>query len=442
MVRVAKYESFLASRSVLVHEPHPIPPVPTPSPRPLSGTPLRPSPPPLPSCWNSQSPFHTPAPASPSPASSGKLVGAVWAKHPAVCTHYSRRTPRDPLPSDTPTPPLSSRPLPSDLPFPSVLVPAPSPPHSCPSPATSLGPLSPHLRADSPPIPSHPLNHHDTHSPSGHGRSRSPFTPLRPKKRAASMSGHVAHGTVPGCWSGSQLVSAVRSIFGCDFQLQRMPGSGLHRQVKVLWRNHRLAVNIWGTGRVHIQGKGASHFAQLLLSVKDHSLHSDSLLQQSPVLSESSPATGSHLPGHAGSVFASIAFSVLGVLLVSLCCWVGMFLAPFRCFMGSLGSAFLGSAISLKDSFAWHLGVETPLCPHFLFWRWSRSRHKRIRGIGSQDNRITARSKKPPFSILSLSRHVPFRVRHLSLIGRCVFGSSLSVIESPGGDPRFGRPSV
>ena len=38
-----------------------------------------------------------------------------------------------------------------------------------------------------------------------------------------------------------------------------------------------------------------SHFAQLLLSVKDHSLHSDPLLPQSPVLSESSPATGSDL---------------------------------------------------------------------------------------------------------------------------------------------------
>ena len=132
------------------------------------------------------------------------------------------------------------------------------------------------------------------------------------------MSSYVAHGTVPGSWSGSQLVSALRSIFGRDFHLQRMPGSGLHRQVKVLWRNHRLAVNIWGTGRVHIQGKGASHFAQLLLSVKDHSLHSDSLPPQSPVLSESSPATGSHLPGQAGSVLSSIAVFVLGILLVCL----------------------------------------------------------------------------------------------------------------------------
>ena len=187
LVRVAKYESFLASRSVLVHEPHTVPPVPTPSPRPLSGTPLRPSPPLLPSCWNPQSPLHPPAPVSSSPAT----VGAVWAKPPATRTHYPRQAPRDSLHSDTPTPSFSSCPLPSDLPFPSVLVPAPSPPHSCPLPATSLP-------ADSPSISPHPCYHHDTHSTSGPGRSRSPFTPLRPKKRAASTSSHVAHGTVLG----------------------------------------------------------------------------------------------------------------------------------------------------------------------------------------------------------------------------------------------------
>ena len=48
-------------------------------------------------------------------------------------------------------------------------------------------------------------------------------------------------------------------------------------------------LNIWGTGRVHIQGKDASHFAQLLLNAKDISLHSDPQPQLSPVLSESRP---------------------------------------------------------------------------------------------------------------------------------------------------------
>ena len=204
LVRVAQYETYLASRSALVHVPHPIPPVPTPSPRPLSGTPLRPSPPPLPSYWNPQSPLHPPARASSSPATPGNPVGAVWANPSAARTHLPRHAPRDYFPSDTPTPPLSSRPLPYDLPIPSALVPGPSPSSSCPSPTTSLGSLSPHHHAESPTILPHPCNHHDKHSTPGPGRSRAPTTPLGPKERAASTSSHIAHGTVPGSWSGSR----------------------------------------------------------------------------------------------------------------------------------------------------------------------------------------------------------------------------------------------
>ena len=161
-----------------------------------------------------------------------------------------------------------------------------------------------------------------------------------------------------------------------------MPGSGLHRQVKVLWRNHRSAVNIWGTGRVHVQGKGASHFAQLLLNAKDNSLHSDPQPPQSPVLSESSPATGSDLPGQAGSVLPCIVAFVIGILLACLRFWVGMFFAPLRCFMESSGFAFLGSSVSLKARLFGNL-VKRSLTHPFLR-RWSRFRHKRIRGIGSQ----------------------------------------------------------
>ena len=135
-----------------------------------------------------------------------------------------------------------------------------------------------------------------------------------------------------------------------------MPGSGLHRQVKVLWRNHRLGVNIWGPGR------------------------------------ESSPATGSLLPGQAGSAFSNVVVSVLGILLAFLRCWVGMFFAPFRCFMGSLGSVLLGSAFSLMTYLRGTLVKR--LCSHSLFWRWRRSRHKRIRGIGSQaESRRGAKSR-------------------------------------------------
>ena len=121
-----------------------------------------------------------------------------------------------------------------------------------------------------------------------------------------------------------------------------MPGSGLHRQVKVLWRNHRLAVNILGTGRVHIHGKVVGQFAQVLLNDKDISLHSDPQSPQSPVLSESPPVTGSDPPGQAGSSLSSIVAFVIGILLVCLRFGVGTFFAPLRCFMASFGFPFWG----------------------------------------------------------------------------------------------------
>ena len=206
--------------------------------------------------------------------------------------------------------------------------------------------------------------------------------PLRPKKRAASLSSHVAHGTVPGSWTGSQLVSALHSIFGVIFIFNACLDQDFIGKLRFCGVTTVLAVNIWGTGRVHIQGKGASHFAHLLLSVKDHSQHSDALPPQSPVLSESSSATGSLLPGQAGSAFSNLVVSVLGILLVSLSSWVGMFFCSILVFHGFLGSVLLGSAFSLKT---YLLGTLVKrLCSHSLFWRWSRSRHKRIRGIGSQ----------------------------------------------------------
>ena len=82
---------------------------------------------------------------------------------------------------------------------------------------------------------------------------------------------------------------------------------------------------------------------------------------QSPVLSESSPATGSLLPGQAGSDFSNLVVSVLGILLASLRCWVGMFFAPIGCFMGFLGSVLLGSAFSLCVA-PWSNGYVLILC--------------------------------------------------------------------------------
>ena len=126
---------------------------------------------------------------------------------------------------------------------------------------------------------------------------------------------------------------------------------------------------------MHIQGKGASHFAQLLLNAKDNSLQSDPQPPQSPVLSESSPATGPDLPGQAGSVLSCIVAFALGILH-------GVFRVRLFGFCGFP-----------QSSFVWNLVKR--LLTHPFLRRWSRFRHKRIRGIGSQ---AASRRKKPPFS--------------------------------------------
>ena len=204
-----------------------------------------------------------------------------------------------------------------------------------------------------------------------------------------------------------------------------MPGSGLHQQVKVLWRNHRLAVNIWGTGRVHIQGKGASHFAQLLLNAKGVSSHSEPQPQRSPVLSESPPISGSYFPGQAGSLISCIIESVSGVFPVFPRLRVSaMFVLHY--FVRFLGCFLLGSVGSFLSSL---LGRMMELLLESLFLRrWSRHRHKRIRGIGSQaasrrganSRRLALASKAHSFSVLArVSRwtkafRLTFRLSHTS----------------------------
>ena len=66
---------------------------------------------------------------------------------------------------------------------------------------------------------------------------------------------------------------------------------------------------------MHIQGKGASHFAHLLLNAKNLlSLHSHPQPPQSPVLSESPPVTGSDLPGQTGSSLSCVVAFVITLL--------------------------------------------------------------------------------------------------------------------------------
>ena len=129
------------------------------------------------------------------------------------------------------------------------------------------------------------------------------------------------------------------------------------------------ATTVWqsifgGTGRVHIQGKGASHFARLLLNAKDLLLHSDPQPPQSPVLSESPPDTGSDLPGQAGSSLSCIVAFVISILVVCLRFGVGTFFAPLRCFMGSFGSHFprIVAAPFLRICFWGLLSLCSSLC--------------------------------------------------------------------------------
>ena len=79
--------------------------------------------------------------------------------------------------------------------------------------------------------------------------------------------------------------------------------------------------------------------------------------------------------------------------------------------------AFFGSAISLKTHLLGTLVKH--LCPHFLFWRWSRSRHKRIRGIGSQAaSRRGAKSRRLALAFKARSFSGPTLVSHWKMCFR------------------------
>ena len=47
----------------------------------------------------------------------------------------------------------------------------------------------------------------------------------------------------------------------------RMPGSGVHRQLRFRWKGNTVLVNTWHTGRVHLQGYGAGDLAKILLGM-------------------------------------------------------------------------------------------------------------------------------------------------------------------------------
>ena len=72
------------------------------------------------------------------------------------------------------------------------------------------------------------------------------------------------HATRPV--DGPQLIDALYTLSDTDTLLKfsRMPGSGVHRQLRFRWKGNTVLVNTWHTGRVHLQGYGARDLEKLL----------------------------------------------------------------------------------------------------------------------------------------------------------------------------------
>ena len=127
---------------------------------------------------------------------------------------------------------------------------------------------------------------------------------------------------------------------------------------------------------------------------------------RSPVLSESPPISGSDLPGQAKSPISCISESLLGVLPLFPRLRASAVFA-LHCFVRCFGCLLLGFAGSFFSSLLGRMVEWLPSSPFIR--RWSRHRHKRIRGIGSQaasrrcakSRRLALSSKAHPFSILA-----------------------------------------
>ena len=206
---------------------------------------------------------------------------------------------------------------------------------------------------------------------------------------------------------GTQLTEALNSLMDQDHHLIRMPGSGLIRQVKVHWHGRRLAVIIWDTGRVHVQGMAAGHFAQLLSVAHANSSRHESKPSRTPALLESPSTSGPDPPGHVGSPISSNCKPRFGfsTRLPRPCdCVVSVLHAVMFFFLGVFLRAwwFVPWAV-LRGDVAFFPG--TFLTPR----RWSRHRRKRIRGScspaaprrGAKCRRMALTFKAPSDSILA-----------------------------------------
>ena len=266
----------------------------------------------------------TPLPAPP-PHVLGRLVLAALLPSPHLPIPSPAPSPSPPSPGTTPP---SLTPVPSvNSPLPSSTAPSPPPPppaHDCPlshpshpssapisSPSEASGSLDPALRrplaafprripalilaslralSSTPSLhrPAFSLRQSRTPSLSRH-HCPSPLTPPPlprpclhlPRVDTPILSGpaqmsrswlrrprhpRLAHGTVRGYWTETQLLESLHLLSDTDIQLKftRMPGSGFHRQIKYRWKGDIVSVNIWHTGRVHLQGRGSGDLARRL----------------------------------------------------------------------------------------------------------------------------------------------------------------------------------
>ena len=199
------------------------------------------------------------------------------------------------------------------------------------------------------------------------------------------MALFVAPGLAPS------LSGTVNSLLDRDHCLARMPGSGLHRQLKIQWHGWQLAVNIWQTGRVHVQGKGAGRFARLLSLAHASSLDPEATPSKPPfasltLSSDSASFCESDSPGQVGSfnfparkhvlgasffifsffafLFGIFCFSFGGPRLVAWLllfrCWWPLLRAPFgSCFSG-VGADTGASASEEADHKPRHAEVQSP----------------------------------------------------------------------------------
>ena len=209
-----------------------------------SAAPSLPPPPPAHDC-----PLPHPSHPSSAPISSPTNTGGWPRSRPSSA-------PRSLAPSyPSPHTDLPSRPLVHSFTSPTRLFPSSVPD---PIPSSSSSPESPHSPSSPAPVP----------APSRR-RYSNPVGP--PHKRDALGSAgpgtsRLAHGTVRGHWTGTQLIESLHLLSDTNIQLKfsRMPGSEFPRQLKYRWKGNVVSVNIWHTGRVHLQGRASGDRARRL----------------------------------------------------------------------------------------------------------------------------------------------------------------------------------